>query len=75
MTMKQAIYIKCNIVAHSHNHCCSGNTTMPSVCVLGVQIIVNYIKKNTECCTTGFYANFMLRDNLLHSSVFESAAI
>jgi len=47
---------------------------MPSVCPLGLHITVNYIQ-NTECFTTAFYANFMLRDNLLHSSVFESAAI
>jgi len=29
-------------VTDSHNHCCSGNTTMYSSCVAKLQITVNY---------------------------------
>jgi len=32
-----------NIVTHSHNHCCSGNTTIHS-CVAELHITVNYTK-------------------------------
>jgi hypothetical protein len=35
---------KRNIVARSHNHCCSRNTTMHSVCVIEIHVTVNCIK-------------------------------
>ena len=38
------MYIKHNILVHSHNHCCSGNAIMYYVCVVWVCVcIVGYI--------------------------------
>jgi hypothetical protein len=36
--------VQCNTVARYLNHCCNGNTTMPSLCTVQLHVTVNNIK-------------------------------
>ena len=62
------MYMSFNNVAHSHNYCCSGNTTMHCVCVAVIVVelqvtTVNYIKIliiAQQC----FYCEFVTGNNV-----------
>jgi hypothetical protein len=38
------MYLQRNCVSLSRNHCCNGNATMPSLCVVELPVTLNFIK-------------------------------
>jgi len=41
---RHALYVQCNTVTRSRNHCSSGNATMSSVCLVKLHVTVNSLK-------------------------------
>jgi len=67
LTRRQVMNLEHNIVTHSNNHCCSGNTTIHSLCVAELHHCQLY--KNNECYTTLLCKVYAISNNKTYVSL------